>query len=123
MTDIKHITPKSAIVLALACTLFTATGQLFYKLGSEKIVDIISLFNLFVVIGLFSYFLGSILYILALKKGELTVITPLLALNYVWVALLSIIFLGEIISILRWAGIFSVMVGVIVIGIGGGHGN
>ena len=122
MTDIKHTTPKGAIILALLCTIFTATGQLFYKLGSEKIVDIISLFNLFVIIGLFSYFLGSILYILALKKGELTVIAPLLSLNYVFVALLSILFLGEIITLLRWAGIFSVVVGVIIIGTGGGHG-
>ena len=123
MAETKHTTTKGAIVLALLCTIFIATGQLFYKLGSEKIVDFISLFNLFVFIGLFSYFLGSILYILALKKGELSVILPLLALNYVWVALLSIIFLGEAVNLLRWSGISLVVVGVIIIGTGGGHGN
>ena len=119
MTGIKHTTPKGAIVLALACTLFTAIGQLFYKLGSEKIIDIITIFNLFVFIGLFSYFLGSILFVLALKKGELIVIAPMLSLNYVWVALLSIVFLGETITLLRWAGIASVAIGVSIIGIGG----
>ena len=122
MAEIRHNTTKGAIVLALLCTLFIAVGQLFYKLGSEKIIDIISFFNLFVILGLFSYFLGSILYIFALKKGELTVILPPLALNYVWVALLSIIFLGEIITFLRGVGIFSVAVGVVIIGTGGGHG-
>ncbi len=122
MTETKHTTTKGAIVLALLCTIFIATGQLFYKLGSEKIIDVISFFNFFVIIGIFSYFLGSILYILALKKGELSVILPLLALNYVWVALLSIIFLGEIVTLLRWAGISSVVIGVIIIGTGGGHG-
>tara|TARA_Y100000031_G_C8122985_1_gene339142 strand:- start:252 stop:623 length:372 start_codon:yes stop_codon:yes gene_type:complete len=123
VAEIRYNTTKGAIVLALLCTLFTAVGQLFYKLGSEKITDFLSFFNLFILIGLFSYFLGSILYILALKKGELTVILPLLALNYVWVALLSIIFLGEIINLLRWLGIFSVIIGVIIIGRGGGNGN
>ena len=77
---------------------------------------------MFVIIGLFSYFLGSILYIIALKKGELSVLAPVLALNYVWVVLLSIIFLGESINILRGAGIFSVIIGVMIIGAGGWHG-
>jgi undecaprenyl phosphate-alpha-L-ara4N flippase subunit ArnE len=119
----KHTTSISAIILALTCTIFTSTGQLFYKLGSEKIVDFLSFFNLFVIIGIFSYFLGSILFVMALKKGELTVVAPMLSLNYVWVALLSITFLGETINLLRWAGIASVAVGVSIIGIGGRNGN
>lgn len=115
-------TQKFSIVLMLICTIFVSVGQLFYKLGSEKVTGIISLFNVFVIIGLFSYFFGSILYVIALKKGELSVLAPLLALNYVWVVLLSIIFLGESINILRWMGIFLVIVGVMVIGTGGWHG-
>jgi len=116
-------TPKSAIALALICTIFVSIGQLFYKLGSERMVDIISLLNLFVIIGLFSYFIGSIFYIIALKKGDLSVIAPLLALNYVWVALLSIVFLGEVINALRWIGIGSVVIGVSIIGRSEWYGN
>lgn len=122
MSETTH-TPKFAIVLALICTIFISVGQLFYKLGSEEVIDIISLFNIFVILGLFSYFLGSILYIIALKKGELTVLAPVLALNYVWVVLLSIIFLGEVINILRWTGIASVVIGATVIGVGGRNAN
>ena len=116
-------TSKFAIVLALICTIFVSIGQLFYKLGSEKVVDILSLFNLFVIIGLFSYFVGSIFYIIALKKGELSIIAPLLALNYVWVALLSIVFLGETINALRWVGIVSVVIGISIIGRSEWYGN
>jgi len=118
----KNHTPKIAIILALICTIFVSIGQLFYKLGSYKVTGFLSLINLLVLIGFFSYFLGSILYVIALKRGDLTVIAPLLALNYVWVVLLSIIFLGEAISLLRWVGVASVVIGVSIIGIGGGYG-
>jgi len=119
----KPATPISAIILALTCTIFSSTGQLFYKLGSEKIVDFMSFFNPFVIVGIFSYFLGSILFIFALKKGELTVVAPVLSLNYVWVALLSIFFLSETINLVRWIGIGSVVVGITIIGVGGRNGH
>ena len=118
----KIYTPKAAIALALICTFFISIGQLFYKLGSERVTGIISLFNIFVIAGIIFYFLGSILYIAALKKGELTVIAPLLALNYIWVVLLSIIFLGELASALRWSGVAFVVIGVSFIGVGGRYG-
>lgn len=116
-------TTKFAVFLALLCTFFISAGQLFYKLGSEKVVSILSFFNIFVIIGVLSYFLGSFLYIIALKRGELSVIAPVLALNYVWVALLSIMFLAETVNAVRWLGIASVVVGVGIIGIGGRNGN
>ena len=116
-------TKKSAIILALICTLFVAVGQILFKLGSAKIVDILSFFNLSVVGGALAYLLGSILFILALKKGELSVIVPLIALNFVWVGLLSKIYLGEEINLTRWVGIVTIMAGVVFIGKGGRHGD
>lgn len=118
----KHTTPISSIILALICTIFVSTGQLFYKLGSEKVVDLPSFFNLFVMMGVVSYLVGAVLFVIALKKGELTVVAPMLSLNYIWVALLSIFFIGETINLLRWIGIASVAVGVGIIGVGGRNG-
>lgn len=118
LTEMRHPTPVSAIILALICTIFVSTGQLFYKLGSEKVVDLPSFFNLFVIMGMVSYLIGAVLFVIALKKGELTVIAPMLSLNYIWVALLSIFFVGETINLLRWIGIASVVVGVGIIGVG-----
>ena len=112
-------TQKSAILLALICTIFTATGQLFFKVGSAEIVSILSFFNLFVILGAFSYLIGAILFVVALKKGELSVIAPLLALNFVWVGILSTIYLGETINSTRWFGITVIAIGIGFIGRGG----
>ncbi len=116
-------TEKSSVLIALICTIFIATGQLFFKLGSAKIVSILSFFNLFIIIGALSYFIGSILYIISLKKGELSVIAPIFALNFVWVGILSMICLNEAINTTRWIGIATVAIGVGFIGIGGEYGN
>lgn len=116
-------TKKISIVLALICTLFIAAGQLLFKIGSAKIVDIISFFNLFVIGGAFCYGLGAILFILALKKGELSVIVPLMALNFVWVGILSTIYLNETLTLVRWTGIIAITTGVAIIGKGGKNGS
>jgi len=122
-TTTKNRTQKSALLLALITTIFTTTSQLLFKIGSAKVTGILSFFNFFVIVGLFSYFLGSIFYLGALKKGELSVIAPMIALNFVWVAILSIILFGETINFQRWFGIISIVGGVIFVGLGGKYGN
>lgn len=116
-------TQKSAILLVLICTIFISIGQIFFKLGSEKVVSILSFFNLFVVVGAFFYLIGSILYIISLKKGELSIIAPIFALNFIWVGILSTIFLGETINATRWIGIATIAMGVGFIGRGGKYDN
>lgn len=116
-------TQKSAILLALICTIFISIGQLFFKIGSAEIISILTFFNLFVIVGAFFYFIGSILYIISLRKGELSVIAPIFALNFVWVGILSMIYLNETINATRWIGIAIVAIGVGFIGMGGKYGN
>ena len=112
-------TSTVAILLTLICTILIATGQLFFKLGSEKIFGFLSFFNLLVIFGLFFYAIGAVIYIFALKRGEVSVIAPLMALNYVWVTLFSMFILKETINGLRFLGIASVVIGVVIIGVSG----
>ena len=55
------------------------------------------------------------LWLAVLSWEDLTVALPMQALNYVLVAILAKYILNEQISLLRWAGIFMVCVGVIMI--------
>jgi drug/metabolite transporter (DMT)-like permease len=57
--------------------------------------------------------------LIAFRGGELSVLYPLIALSYVWVAILSKIFLGDMMNPFKWAGIIFIMAGVSLIGIGG----
>ena len=54
----------------------------------------------------------------ALKHGEVSMLYPIIATSYIWVSIGSSIFFNEIINIWKWAGVFLIVVGVIVISYG-----
>ena len=64
------------------------------------------------------YGLGALLLIIGLKGGELTVLYPIIATGYIWVCIYSVYFFGEIMSALKWLGVFSIIVGIAMIGYG-----
>ena len=64
------------------------------------------------------YALGTVLFIPALKGGDLSILYPFVALTYIWVSLLSVKFLGEKMNFMKWMGISLIIVGVSFIGIG-----
>ena len=111
---------NSTISLALICTIFISFGQLFLKLGADQLefyfISLIT--NLSLIIGCVLYGIGAIIMMLALKYGDLSTIYPFFGLSFVWVALLSLIFLGESLALLQWFGIFIIIIGVSFVGWG-----
>lgn len=109
-----------AVGLVVAATLVGAFGPILLKRASaeklSKISALIKNYNLFGGVAL--YALGTLLFIPALKGGELSVLYPFVALSYVWVSLLSMKFLGEKMNKLKWLGIALIIIGVSFIGIG-----
>jgi drug/metabolite transporter (DMT)-like permease len=69
-------------------------------------------------IGLFFYGIGTVLFIPALKGGELSVLYPLISTTYIWVSLWSMRMLGEKMNSLKWIGVALIMGGVSLIGLG-----
>ena len=109
-----------ALGLMVLCTLFTSSAQLFYKAGADKLefnfMSMIS--NWSILIGLLLYGFGAVLLIIALKGGSLTVLYPIIASSYIWVALGSDYFFGETINISKWAGVMLITTGIIIINLG-----
>jgi len=68
-----------------------------------------------IILGTAMLSLFFFLWLAVLSWEDLTVALPMQALNYVLVAILAKYILNEQISLLRWAGIFLVCVGVIMI--------
>ena len=101
------------IIYMLSCTLLTAFGQYFLKLG---VSDIISLNML---IGLSLYGIGAILMILALKQGDLNALYPIISLTIVWVSILSYFMLGENLSSHKLFGTGVILFGIFFITKGG----
>lgn len=114
-------TKLSSIMLVVLCTLFTSVAQIFYKFGADKLsfnlLTIIT--NYHIIIGLAIYGIAAAILIIALRGGELTVLYPIIATSYIWVALMSSFFFNEIINVFKWLGIFTIIIGIIFISFGG----
>lgn len=109
-----------AALLVLFTTLLTSSAQIFYKLGSKTItLDPLSIItNYYIIGGLLLYAVGGTLMILSFRGGEVSVLYPIIATSYIWVSFLSIYFLGETMNHFKWAGVFSIIVGIAFIGFG-----
>ncbi len=62
------------------------------------------------------YGLNTILMVLALKDGELSLVYPVIALTYVWVELVSIFVFHEPMNAFKAIGITVIVAGVAVLG-------
>jgi drug/metabolite transporter (DMT)-like permease len=116
----KSATHPWAIVAVLLCTLFFSAAQIFYKFGIKNLTwstqGILLNYNIWV--GLFLYAVGAAIMIVALRYGELSVLYPLIASGYVWVALLSAYLFHEPLSAVKWIGIGILIAGMFFVGMG-----
>ena len=109
-----------AIGLVILGTFVGAFGPILLKKASaRKLSKISSLIkNYYLFGGISLYAIGTVLFIPALKGGDLSVLYPFVSLAYIWVSLLSVKFLGEMMNKYKWVGIALIILGVTFIGIG-----
>ena len=108
-----------AIGLVLAASFAGSFGPIFLKKASGRMkLSFRSLLDSQLLIGFVFYAVGTVLFIPALKGGELSVLYPLVSTTYVWVSLWSMWFLGEKMTSLKWVGVFLIIAGVSLIGLG-----
>ena len=116
----------SSLGLILLSTIAGVAGQTALKLGVSKpgvaetatgLLSIISLIlhSPLVLLGLFFYGIGALLWIAVLSRLDLSVAYPFLALNFVLVTVVSRVFLGETVPPLRWLGILVIIGGIMLV--------
>jgi drug/metabolite transporter (DMT)-like permease len=86
------------IFLVLFCAILGSVGQLMFKLGSKPF-DIIK-----VGLGLLLYGIATILFIYSLRFKELSILYPIIATSYIFVLILSVIFLKETLNLAKIVG-------------------
>lgn len=100
---------KKGILLMILSSICVCIGQLLWKIsGIEGI--------LFLIIGFGFYGFGALIMIIAYKFGSLSILQPMLSLNYVLSIILAKSVLNESITLLKVVGILIIMLGVILIG-------
>lgn len=99
---------RKGILLMVVSSICVCVGQLFWKLSSSY-----GIFAL--LIGFTFYGIGALVMIVAYKYGKLSVLQPMLSLNYVLSIILAATVLHEKITLLKCLGILIIIFGVICI--------
>jgi multidrug transporter EmrE-like cation transporter len=96
-----------------------AAAQILLKIGATQLAGpnpIKMLMNPWLFAGYALYGISTVLLILALRKGQLSVLYPVIALTYVWVTVLSIMIFQERMNVYKAIGLSIVVAGVAVLG-------
>ena len=91
------------IFLMVVCTFLVSVAQIFYKIGAMRLPEIIT--NYPAMLGVLLYAMGAVIFVAALKFGEVTVLYPIIATSFIWVSILSNAIFSEPLNIYKWVGI------------------
>jgi drug/metabolite transporter (DMT)-like permease len=107
--------------LMILCTILNTVAQYYLKVGTATLAfdfyKIITNFEF--IFGCAVYGLSSILLVLALRYGDLSTIYPIISITYIWVTLVSYLFLHESLGYKKIGGILFILGGVVMITKGG----
>jgi len=103
------------LLLAIISTLLGGAGALCLKLANPQISFFKLISNPYLISGAALYIVASIIFIFALKLGELSYVYPLTALSYIWVAIGARAILKEKLNIWKAFGISLIILGVVLI--------
>ena len=113
--------------LILVDVILNVTGQLSLKYGMSQFgnfslsvstlppIFLRAATNLHVLLGLFCYGLGFLVWLIVLAKAEVSYAYPLISLGYVFTAILARLLFGEAVSWARMGGILVTCLGVFLI--------
>ena len=117
-----------ALTLVLICVLAGAAGQILWKEGMSNlgringIGDLLQVktvwdifTNKYILLGIILYAMSVFLWLGAMSTLDVSFMYPLLSLGYIVTAILALVFIGENITLLRWAGIVVIIAGCFMI--------
>jgi len=114
------MTQAWAILLAVLSGILGGIGVVLLKKGSKKfnlkILEQVK--NYCILLGMASCGTGMIALLIAFKGGELSVLYPMISIQYIIATLLAVKYLKEKMNLLKWAGITAIITGIILIGLG-----
>ncbi|MBP3609400.1 MAG: EamA/RhaT family transporter [Lachnospiraceae bacterium] len=99
---------KKGILLMIISSLCVCVGQLLWKLSSA--------YGIVVLLAGFAFYgIGALVMLVAYRYGKLSVLQPMLSLNYVLSIVLAGVVLKEEISLVKCVGVLIIIAGVILI--------
>jgi len=116
-------TPVSSMLLVLIASFFGSFGAVLLKSGAQKIRQGLRylFLNMRLAAGVALFLGSSVFYVLGLKRGEVSVLYPMVSLANVWTMIWSRLFFKEPITHAKTVGLALILIGVFFIGFGAGR--
>ena len=99
---------KKGILLMLLSSICVCVGQLLWKLSVVH-----GIYMMF--LGLVFYCIGALVMLIAYRFGKLSILQPMLSLNYVFSLFLAAFVLHETITLMKCIGVLLIISGVCLI--------
>ena len=114
-------TPLSSMLLVFVAAFLGSFGAVFLKSGASRLHRQIRtlLLNWRLGVGVAFYVLSSFFFVLGVRKGELTILYPMVSLGYVFTLVWSRLFFREGITQNKFVGIGLVLAGIVLLSLGG----
>jgi len=117
---------RRSFVLVVCCTIIGAAAQVLIKKGAGALgpnptmvtTALAMVFNPSLFAGYAMYGVSTVLLVLALRHGQLSLLYPVFAMTYVWVTILSVVVFHESMNAFKLAGITTIVGGIAVLGRG-----
>jgi drug/metabolite transporter (DMT)-like permease len=105
------------LLLIVISVAIGAVGQIAFKFGAMQMVEnpgitLLEKIKWPIVVGLFLYGISTILWIMALKKVELSYAYPMVSLGYIFVFIASYFIFHEPLNWLRLGGMLFIIAGI-----------
>ncbi len=113
-------TPVASMLLVLFASFIGSFGAVFLKSGANRLKFSLRALasNYRLAAGVAFFLLSSYFFVLGMRRGELSVLYPLVSLSYIWTQVWARVFFHEPFSRKKIAGVFLILVGVAFLGFG-----
>ena len=112
-------TPISSILLVLFAAVIGSMGAVYLKLGAEPLrYGWRNALNWKLAAGIALFLTSSVFYLLGIRRGELSVLFPMVSISYVLGAFWSKVYFGEEFTRTKFLGLALIMIGVVFVGLG-----
>lgn len=112
-------TPISSMLLVLFASVVGSFGAVFLKLGAVRLTKVWHLLNWRLLTGVALYLGSSIFYGWGIRKGQISVLFPMVSLGYVWTMIWARLFFEEKLTRQKISGVGMILLGVILVGVAG----
>lgn len=113
-------TPLSSILLVIFASFIGSFGAVFLKAGADNLERNLMrlLLNWRLAAGIFFYLTSFVVYTIAIRNGELTILYPMVSMGYLWTLLWARLIFNEPFTGSKFAGIGLILTGVVILNLG-----